>query len=344
MRRYIFAITLLLSALVAVGQPRIQQVVVKTKGRLMDNGSVKPGTRLGNVVVSIENGNTWASNGQGEFAFAVGADNAYVISAVKKDGYALADPDIIGRRLGYSASPLFLILEIPAEKMRQQLDIELKVRAILMDRIKAKEEEIERQKNTFAITEKDYETRIKALYDEQEHHPQLIRTMAEEYVNIDFDQADDFERKFAYFLLNGELEKADSLLATRGKIEDDFAALTKQRAENEAMRGVLGASEAHAKLKSEELAKYCLSKYSLHVRRNQPDSAIYYIEKRAECDTTNIKWQSEAASIIYHKFSNRTKAKALYERALRQAERQYGARDTCTHRLRAELHLLSQEK
>lgn len=344
MRRFLFAITLLLCAIVAVGQPRVQRVVVKTKGLLMDNGRVKPGVRLGNVLVSIKNSNTWASNGQGEFAFAVGADNYYEISAVKKDGYAPADPDIIGRRLGYSASPLFLVLEIPAERMRQQLDIELKVRAVLMDRIKAKETEIEEMRRTFAITEKDYVTRIKALYDEQEHHPQLIKTMAEEYVNIDFDRADEFERKFAHFLLNGELERADSLLATRGKIEDDIAELAKQRAENEAMRGVLGASEARAKQKSEEIAKYYMSKYSLHLRRNQPDSALYYIEKCAECDTTNVKWQSEAASIIYHKFSNRTKAKALYERALRQAEVQYGAGDTCTHRLRTELHRLTREQ
>ena len=209
----------------------------------MDNGCVKPGTRLGNVVVSIENGNTWASNGQGEFAFAVGADNAYVISAVKKDGYALADPDIIGRRLGYSASPLFLILEIPAEKMRQQLDIELKVRAILMDRIKAKEACLEKllmRRNTFDVkryiiqrliddfdkfTKKFKEERLsfftaacEGVADERELP--LIKRLSKLFINLDDDEKtrDTIDEALKIAKRNSEMTKEEK---TNTMAEDD---------------------------------------------------------------------------------------------------------------------------
>ncbi len=323
-----------------VGQPRIQQVVVKTKGSLMDNGKVKPGVRLSNVLVAIKDGNIWASNDCGEFAFTVNPDNVYVINMVKKEGYTLVDPEMIGRRLGHTVSPLFIVLETQAERMRQQLDMEFKLRTVLMNKIKEKESEIEELKIAHAITENEYRVRIRALYEEQERHPMLVESMAKEYANIDFDQANDFDRQFAHFLLNGELDKADSLLATRGKIEDDIIALNNHREENATMREELRKSEAYEKFNSKKVADFCMSKYSLHIEKNQLDSAIYYIEKRAECDTTNVKWQYEAASIIYNKSSNCAKAKVLYERALRHAELQYGANDPCTMRIRREIDRL----
>lgn len=321
MKLPLFFICILSCCIIAVGQSRIQQVVVKTKGRLMDDGKVKPGTRLSDVVISIKDGNTWASDNRGELVFLVNSDNIFEINMVKKDGYALADPDIIGRKLKYTTSPLYIILEIPTERMRQQLDIEFKIRTILMDRIKKKEEELEKLKTSLAITESDYIARIRALYKEQECHPMLIKSMAQEYADIDFDLADDFEQQFAHFLLNGELNRADSLLSTRGKIEDDIAELNKQRADNKEMKEALHRSSAYEQLRSKRMADFCMSKYLLHLKNNQLDSAIYYIEKRAECDTTNAKWQYEASSIIYNKSSDSIKARALYERALRHTNK-----------------------
>ncbi len=321
MKLPLFFICILSCCVMAVGQSRIQQVVVKTKGRLMDDGKVKPGARLSDVLISIKDGNTWASDNRGELTFLVNSDNMFEINMVKKEGYALADPDIIGRKLKHTTSPLYIILEIPTERMRQQLNIEFKIRTILMDRIKKKEEEIEELKRSLAITENDYKARIRVLYKEQENHPMLIKSMAQEYADIDFDLADDFEKQFAHFLLNGELNRADSLLSTRGKIEDDIAELNKQRADNKEMKEELRRSSAYEQLRTKRMADFCMSKYLLHLKNNQLDSAIYYIEKRAECDTTNAEWQYEASSIIYNKSSDSVKARALYERALRHTKK-----------------------
>jgi hypothetical protein len=69
---------------------------------------------------------------------------------------------------------------------------------------------------------------LQKLYQDQENNEQLIKDMAKRYSELDYDQLDEFYRKVSYYIENGELMKADSLLKTRGDITAQVADI-KQR-------------------------------------------------------------------------------------------------------------------
>ena len=59
---------------------------------------------------------------------------------------------------------------------------------------------------------------MQQLYDDQQNNDKLIADMAKRYSTLDYDQLDEFYRQVSYFIENGELTRADSLLRTRGDI------------------------------------------------------------------------------------------------------------------------------
>ena len=82
-------------ALTATAQ--IQHGVVKTRGRLQEDGSVKPGSMVAEAVVTIKGGNNYVSDTEGRFKFAVPTSGRYRIASVTKSDYQLTDPDVLTR-------------------------------------------------------------------------------------------------------------------------------------------------------------------------------------------------------------------------------------------------------
>ena len=109
-------------------QTKQQQAIVKTHGRLQDDGSVKVGRRIADALVELKDGAKIFSDELGELSFSISVSDGYCLSKVSIEGYTLSDWDIISRQQQYSETPVDILLESVEELKAYRRTIERKVR------------------------------------------------------------------------------------------------------------------------------------------------------------------------------------------------------------------------
>ena len=287
-----------LFTLLALSAPaQTQTGYVKTKGRLV-NGKHVPGQGLTGATVHIKGRTSvLVKNSNGLFSFPVPA-NRFVVQSVRKNGYQLVDADAAPHTYVYSTAPIYLIMETPAQQMEDKLASERKLRRTLTAQLQKREDEIETLKEQNRITQEQYHNALQQLYDQQESNEKLVGEMAEYYSRIDYDQMDEFNRQVSELILAGELTRADSLLRSKGNIDERIRKLNRHHDANVEMRQMLEKSELAEQLTREDVARDCFNMYRRFVLGNEPDSALCYIDKRAGLDTANLQWQADAVSYL----------------------------------------------
>lgn len=283
MRRLFAILIALLIALPTMAQT--QRVVVKTPGRQQDDGSITKGKPIAEAYVSVQDGNTYESDDSGELRIAKPASGRYYFSDVRKTGYSLSDADFLSREYTYSPSnALYIAMDSDEQMQALRRKIESKVRRNYMVQLQAKSDEVERlQEEGDAAREEilRLQGEIDAAWDNLEKE---VEDKARTYLSIDFDLTDDFKSEISYYIINGKLQKADSMLATRGDLAeriDRNIQLQKQVTREQSA-----------------LAEECLYKHDICRQRLQADSAAYWLERRAELDQENVEWQIELAEYI----------------------------------------------
>ncbi len=311
MKRISFLILFLsLLPIVSVAQTKQQQAIVKTHGRLQDDGSVKAGRPIPDALVEIKGGAKIFSDEQGELAFGVSASNEYSFTNISKEGYTLSDWDIIAHTLQYSETPKDILLEDLEEQKAYRRTIERKVRRNYNVKLEALQNRIDSLRQLADANAEEIEklqADIDASYDMAE---QYIDDMTNRYLSIDFDRADDFDRKLSAYILNGELDRADSMLATKGDIVERVR-------QNKLLQNAVAQD-------LEEVGRDCFRKFEIAYQRMQRDSAAYYLELRAELDRHNIDWQIEVAGYITSILADYNRALAIYLPALEHSLQYYG--------------------
>lgn len=314
-----------------VAYAQTQQGVAKTKGRLNSDGTVTPGTLLKGVTIKVKGRTAVLSDDKGAFTFPVPGQQ-YSLETVRKNGYALVDPETLSRQYAYSKdNPLVLVLETPGRQADDELANERKIRRNLQRQLMQREDEIEQLREENRITQEEYRSRLQELYAQQETSEKLIAKMVEYYSRIDYDQLDDYNRQISTYILNGELARADSLLSTKGDINTRIAALRRHQFVNADERAALARrqesleqSEAYVRKELEDLAQDCMHKHDIYRMQMRMDSAGYYMEMRDGLDTTNVEWQLDAYAYLAEYLSEYDRASVLIQRALRQAVQQFG--------------------
>jgi len=307
-----------------------QKGYVKTKGRMVD-GKLVPGEGLKGSVVAVKGRMPVLVNKEsGEFSFPM-RDEQFSFDSVKKKGYQLVDAEACARTYKYSNNPIYFVMETPEQQLQDKLKAERKIRRNLQKQLQKREDEIENLKAEQKLTDEEYRQALQKLYQDQENNEQLISDMAKRYSELDYDQLDEFNRKISEYILNGQLTKADSLLNTKGDINERVEQLkkheevnAKEREKLEKKRKKLEKSEALAKKEKEELANDCYRKFEIFKAQYLNDTAAYYIELRASLDTTNANWQYDAGDHIAEYTFDNEKALKYYMRGLRQVQIQYG--------------------
>ncbi|MBQ0057173.1 MAG: tetratricopeptide repeat protein, partial [Bacteroidales bacterium] len=127
----------------------------------------------------------------------------------------------------------------------------------------------------------------------------------------------------AFFIQNGELTRADSLLNTKGSMEERSAEIDRLRSANrkerediEKRQANLIQSDSLASKLLEDFAADCYSHYEICKLQHKNDSAAYWLELRASKDTTNGEWQVDCGIFILNYQANYTLAQTYMERAL----------------------------
>jgi len=310
-------VCLLLIATTASAQT--QQGFVKTKGRMV-NGQLQAGNKLSGAVISVRGRSAVLSQSNGQFSFPVGG-KTFMLDSVRKKGYQLVDAEAASRTYAVSANPLYLLMETPEQQQADLLAAERKIRRNLRRQLDDKEAEIESLRNA-SQAEKDSLLRI--LYQQQSNNEKLIADMAKRYATLDYDQLDEFYRQVTYFIENGELIRADSLLRTRGDLNAQVQTILQQGQTIKEEEQKLNQAKAVHQEDIAEAARRCYSFYEAFLAQHQNDSAAYYLELRASLDTTNVKWLNVAGRFVDEYLANYAKALAYYHRVLRQSLLQYG--------------------
>lgn len=326
MKKKLLLITLCIIATLSAAA-QTQQGIIKTPGRLGKNGRVITGDRLPGATVHIKGRNAVVSGTNGTFSFPIPA-NKFLLDSVKLNNYVLVDPEAVGRQYTYSNNPIILLMEKPERLADNLIANEQKIRQTLQEKLQAKEAKIEALREQNKITQEEYRKAMQQLYAEQESNEKLIKEMAERYSQIDFDQLDEFNQRISDCIINGRLTEADSLLRSKGDIHTRIDRLNKQHEANAEIRDNLEKSEYMEQKNREDIAQDCYHHHELFLMNHQNDSAVHYLELRADLDTSNIEWQCSAGLFINNYMANYPLAIKYFERGLKQAQNQYG--EECT--------------
>ena len=310
MKRFFLLAAAMILGIMLSAQTQTQQGYVKTKGRMV-NGKLVPGQGLKGATVSVHGRTTVLVNADnGAFSFPV-PEAQFRLDSVRKKGYQLVDMDALGKIYKHSSNPLYLVMETPEQQLQDQLSAERKIRRILTDQLHQREDEIEALKEQQKITDEEYRLALQKLYEDTDQNEQLVKDMVERYSKIDYDQLDEFDKQISEYILNGELTKADSMLRTKGDINERVEQYRKHEAINAKEKGELSKrqeqleqSEALAIQERDDLANDCYRKFEIFKMKHENDSAAYYIELRAKLDKTNKKWLNDAVHFIGFYTSN----------------------------------------
>ena len=308
-------ISLFLFLFVAMsGYSQTQQGCVKTRGRIIDGKHV-PGKGLTGAVVSIQGrADVGVKRKDGHFSFPA-TEKQFMVQAVTKKDYILVDADAAPKVYPHTSDTVYFLMETPEQVAQDTLDAMRRIRRTLQRELQKREDEIEALKAENKISEKEYRAALQKLHDSQGNNEKLISEMAKRYSLLDYDKLDEFYRRVSYYIEQGELTKADSLLRSRGDVESQIKAQHKKGAAIEQKESELRKAKEVYKHENEELARRCYGFYESFKLQNLQDSALHYLELRANIDTTNAEWQFDAAK--YSQSQNQFgKSEFYYIRAL----------------------------
>lgn len=327
--RVILAVLLAGSSLTGLSQN--QQGYVKTLGRPNQKGQALSGVSVRakgahNAVLSKNDGTfTMVMTGKKD-------GDSYALQQVQKTGYELNDVGMIGRQYAFSTKvPITIVMVSQQQLQEDKLRIENKAYEKAEKNYKDKLTALEQQKKDNQLTEEKYRQQLQDLQNSFSKYESMIGSLAEHYARTDYDELDEKEREINLCIEKGELERADSMLHT---IFDPTDVLKRNKEIiNNIEKRLLEAQKIKEKaqldmaavLKQQEKdAEYLFQLYTIALARFDNEKAGFYIETRAELDTTNIKWQSEAGLFIQDYLADYEKAYSYHNRALLLSLREEG--------------------
>lgn len=322
-----------------------QEGYVKTLGR-----PNKKGVALSGVSIKVKGEhNPVLSKNDGYFSMLMTNKkngDSYSLQEVRKNGYELNEPGIIGRQYTFSDRvPLTIVMVSSSQLQADKQRIENNAFKTAEKNYKAKLALLEDQKEKDGITIENYREELKNLQDKFEKYQLMIDGLAEHYAHVDYDVLDEKGREINTCIENGELEHADSLI---NQMFDPIEALRRNKEALSKINQQL--SQAYevmdkanddwaALLKQQEKdAEHLFQLYTIALSRFDNEKARFYIETRAELDTTNVDWQIDAGAFFYQYVGDYDKTLSCNERALRLVKSQSVDAALCYHNIGTILH------
>ena len=284
-----------------------QQGYVKTIGRPDKPGSPVEGVvlRFGGVLNSV------ISDNEGRFSVVVREKkngDAVRLQSVRKAGYEVSDPNLVGRDFVISAEVPFVITvvskaQLEADKKR----IANNAYRVADKNFKAKQKKLEEDVRKSAISAEDYRKELEKLQFSYEKYMSLVGDMADRYARTDYDSLDSIDVEINKCIEAGELERAEELILS---VFDPTTVLERnRRAKQELHEKMILAEELLSKLLTERAAitkdiEYSKRIAQMGVRLGDEHKAQGDDERALECYQKS--W--ELLQIIYGRDSEEAEA------------------------------------
>jgi len=163
---------------------------------------------------------------------------------------------------------------------------------------------------------------LQQIEKEREENTNLVHDLAERYAAIDYDQLDEFNRQIHSYILEGQFVKADSLIRSKGDMNERKESYFKLHESNEQKAAELSRDQQAEKMMLEDIARDCYSKHEIFKMQHMNDSAAYYLEFRASLDTTNVDWLLELGNYVMLDLADYDRSISIYASALSISEQQ----------------------
>ncbi len=282
-----------------------------------------PGDSISGAFVKIRDGNVQESDANGQLSFPV-PGGKYYIDSVKYKDYQLVDSDELGKEQAFSEKPKSIVIASILKMNEDLYNEEKRLRELADKRYRNAMSKIRRLQEENKISSDSIQVLLIKLNASREKEEELIKDFAERYSIIDFYNIDDFNIEWALYIRTGQLDKADSLLNTRGDLstmEEEYTAMCKEvehgrtaiRHQEDLLqqnKETQAGNEQNLQNKRAELADTYYKQYELAVSRYKYDEAATCLEKRANLDPENADWQFDAA--LYFHQQNQFKDSEIY--------------------------------
>lgn len=196
-----------------------QEGVVRTCGTARKKGDAVQG-----VILRPNGGNEVKSDKDGHFFMILqqklAEGDSFHFSKVYKKGYEPIDKNILNRKFVYSSSvPVEIVLISTQQLAKTKANVESKARKNAENRCKKQMAELKTQLNAQQINTGDYQKQVQELERQMQLFEVLIAAMADHYARTDYNKLDSLNAVINECIINGELEKADSLINTKGDVK-----------------------------------------------------------------------------------------------------------------------------
>ena len=296
--RLLFVILLSLVASSFYAQSYNQFGYVKTKG-----SKEKIGDRIDSVKIKIKGKHmVFQSDSRGEFTIG-GIDRKFVLERIEKKGYELLDYETTGTNIEVTSEPLRIVM-VSKEQLRLESD------AIYKELIKHIEK---------------YKSESNQLRLDVSNLEKTLRERADRLARVDYDLMSEKDREIRQCLENGDLHKADSLILSKGTIEERMEYSNKGQ---------------------KSLLDDCYILATNAMLKNEVDSALVLLKKRTEIDPQNINCLLDAGDAYLNYQTNKSEALDYYQQALFFSKKKFGEDHASTIKCKARVanaHFLTKE-
>ena len=289
----------------------------------------KPSEYLTGVSIDVlEYPNVIVSQKGGKFSFIIPGKRLgepFTVTRVQKKGYSLVDKQLKGRRFAYSSSvPIEIVMVSDTQLENDKKRIEDKAYDKAKKNYDQKVATLEKQLKQKTISEQEYRAKYEELNSNYNNYIQLIDQMAERYATTDYSGMDEVSQDIQESIENADLERADQLINRKGDFDKrEQEVLDKIQLREKSMQ-LSQQLEQDIDRELKDLVRDYYNKFTIHVSKYENDSAAYYLERLVRLDTTDVSMLRYTASFIDSYLLDYPRALNYYQRALIQAQQQYG--------------------
>lgn len=322
---------LLLIVTASTSYAQVQHGYVRTigtkehRGEPIPNASVKVKGDINNVL----------SNEYGNFSLPMNEMNEgdpFHILNVVKPGYEFADKDFLHRKFAYSSKvSLEVVMISRTELLKKRRDIEERTYKAVQAQYAFKVDSLERELEASSITTEVYRKELSKLQKQFDTYDAIILEMAEHYARTDYDTLDSLASIINTCIIEGDLSRADILIAQKGDLNERIATYLRHADVNAYARQMLDSlSEEISRRRvayeeeRDDIANDLYNKYIIAISRFDLDKAEEYILLRSRLDSTNVKWMYDAGIFLYNRTGKYEQAIAILRQAALQSKEQYG--------------------
>ena len=302
---------------------QVQKGVVRTAER-----PGKPSKKISLVTIRPDGEyNPSVSDESGEFSImfrGLSDGDGFKLKSVKKNGYEVAS-EALSRTYVYSSRvPLEVVMYNSAEMQQEKQVLAERYAEKMMADARKEIEELQEQLKAARISEQDYQRQLGVIYDRTDKRQELIDRMSDVYVRTDYAHLDSLDRVINLLIEQGEFEKADALIRSKGDPDERvMLILSGEEEQVEREQRTREGRILQDKRREEGLSDF-YNLYTTAMSRSDYDEAEHQLRLLLKLAPYNVQYYCDLGVLLYSFKSEFSKAMEALQDGIDHIKARYG--------------------